>query len=218
MTRHLLILHGEDLPRRSLADQLVAKGFAARQAACVDEAQALIEMSGDELVIADEHALNDGQTVIALAAARRLPVIVLAAASDACRWLSAGAAACVAKPFRFSDLVARIDALLKRAPAAPALRIGGLLFEPARREMVDERGHSHRLTEKEVAILAYLHKAGARAVPRSELLDAVWGYAGGASTHTVETHIYRLRRKLADAAGGTAPLTTEAGGYRLAVG
>jgi DNA-binding response OmpR family regulator len=75
-----------------------------------------------------------------------------------------------------------------------------------------------RLTEKEAAILAFLHRMGERAVPRQELLTEVWGYHPEVTTHTLETHIYRLRRKIEADPAKASLLITEAGGYRLAAG
>jgi DNA-binding response OmpR family regulator len=72
-----------------------------------------------------------------------------------------------------------------------------------------------RLTEKEAAILKFLYRAGARAVARQVLLNEVWGYNAGVSTHTLETHIYRLRQKIEPDPTNVRLLITEGGGYRL---
>jgi DNA-binding response OmpR family regulator len=72
-----------------------------------------------------------------------------------------------------------------------------------------------RLTEKETSILRYLYRAGQRPVPRETLLQEVWGYNSGVTTHTLETHIYRLRQKIENDAAAPAILVTEAGRYKL---
>ena len=72
-----------------------------------------------------------------------------------------------------------------------------------------------RLTEKETAILRYLYRAGQRPVSRETLLQEVWGYNSGVTTHTLETHIYRLRQKVEKDAASPAILVTESGGYKL---
>jgi DNA-binding response OmpR family regulator len=95
-------------------------------------------------------------------------------------------------------------------PAETLIRFGTLTLHPLARLAEDEQGRHISLTEKETAILLHLHQAAPREVGREELLDEVWGYAAEASTHTVETHIYRLRRKL----GEEAVLTGETG-YHL---
>jgi DNA-binding response OmpR family regulator len=82
--------------------------------------------------------------------------------------------------------------------------------------LVDDRGKKIRLTEKETNILKYLYRAGAQAVSREELLTEVWGYNAGVTTHTLETHIYRLRQKIEPDPTSARLLVTETGGYRLA--
>ena len=72
-----------------------------------------------------------------------------------------------------------------------------------------------RLTEKEAAILAHLRRALPNAVARDALLAQVWGYASVIATHTLETHVYRLRRKLAVVAPTGPRLVSDGNGYRL---
>jgi DNA-binding response OmpR family regulator len=72
-----------------------------------------------------------------------------------------------------------------------------------------------RLTEKETAILKYLYRAGAKVVNRETLLSEVWGYNSGVTTHTLETHVYRLRQKMERDPSAAVILVTEPGGYRL---
>lgn len=128
----------------------------------------------------------------------------------------------VAKPVRLGALMARLRDLVRRAAStaaeAEALPLGPYVFRPADKLLLAPGGTGHiRLTEKEARILAFLYRAGAQAVPRETLLGEVWGYSAGVTTHTVETHIYRLRRKIAQDAGAADLLVTEAGGYRLAL-
>jgi DNA-binding response OmpR family regulator len=132
----------------------------------------------------------------------------------------------IAKPFRLSELMTRLRTRLDaRAaidplsdPPAP-IRIGPYEFSPEDKALRHDAANIRiRLTEKEAAILAFLHRMGERAVPRRELLTEVWGYNPAVTTHTLETHIYRLRRKIEVDPGNACLLVTEAGGYRLAVG
>ena len=81
--------------------------------------------------------------------------------------------------------------------------------------LADAKGKKIRLTEKETNILKYLYRAGAKPVSREELLTEVWGYNAGVTTHTLETHIYRLRQKIEPEPGQARLLLTDAGGYRL---
>ena len=82
--------------------------------------------------------------------------------------------------------------------------------------MTDAAGRKKvRLTEKETAILKYLYRAGTKAVGRQILLNEVWGYNAAVTTHTLETHIYRLRQKIEPDPTNARLLLTEGGGYRL---
>ena len=81
--------------------------------------------------------------------------------------------------------------------------------------MLNPNGSKMRLTEKETAILRYLYRADQRPVSRETLLQEVWGYNSGLTTHTLETHIYRLRQKIEEDAASPAILVTQAGGYTL---
>ncbi len=123
----------------------------------------------------------------------------------------------VPRPVRLPDLVARLHALLATFEASPdaAIPLGDYAFHPAAKLMLAPGGKRIRLTEKEAAILLYLHRAGGRAVPRAELLGEVWGYSSAVTTHTLETHIYRLRRKIEPEPQAAKLLLTDEGGYRL---
>jgi len=88
-------------------------------------------------------------------------------------------------------------------------------FRPSSKILLNPKGNKVRLTEKETAILRYLYRAGQRPVSRETLLQEVWGYNSGVTTHTLETHIYRLRQKVEKDAASPAILVTEAGGYKL---
>ena len=149
------------------------------------------------------------------------PIIMLTAAADdgdTIRGLDAGANDYVTKPFRFAVLLARIRAQLRSHEQSEdaVFRIGPYEFRPAAKLLIDERQHKIRLTEKETSILKYLYRAGEKSVSREELLAEVWGYNAGVTTHTLETHVYRLRQKIEPDAAGAKLLITETGGYRLA--
>jgi DNA-binding response OmpR family regulator len=128
----------------------------------------------------------------------------------------------IAKPFRLSELMSRLRSQLAaqlRVDAPASIRIGPYEFIPEDKALNNGAANLRiRLTEKETAILAFLHRMGERAVPRQELLAQVWGYNPAVTTHTLETHIYRLRRKIEADPANACLLITEPGGYRLAVG
>ena len=122
---------------------------------------------------------------------------------------------CLARPFRFASLLARIHALTTHhaADGDAAVRIGPYTFHPSAK-LLQAAGRKVRLTEKETNILKFLH-ASAGTVPRETLLHEVWGYGPAVATHTLETHIYRLRKKIETDPGRAQILLTEGGGYRL---
>jgi len=142
------------------------------------------------------------------------PVVQLGGQADT---LPEGITERVAKPVRVPELLARLHALLATFEASPgaAIALPGYAFHPAGKLLEAPDGARIRLTEKEAAILLYLHRAGRRAVPRGELLGEVWGYSSLVTTHTLETHIYRLRRKIEADPQEARLLLTDEGGYRL---
>lgn len=115
------------------------------------------------------------------------------------------------RPLRMAQLLAAIDRALEPVAALP--RIGRWRFDPVGR-WLEDGDDRQRLTDKEAAILALLVEATG-AVGRDELLNSVWGYGGDIDTHTLETHIYRLRQKVEDDPAQAVLLLTETGGYRL---
>ncbi|WP_338086784.1 response regulator transcription factor [Magnetospirillum aberrantis] len=118
------------------------------------------------------------------------------------------------KPVRLGTLLARVEETLRAATVDRPCRLGRWLFDASARTLEAEDGGKVRLTDKEAAILDHLRRAG-RVVGRDELLAEVWGYSAAITTHTLETHIYRLRRKIEDDPVHATLLLTEAGGYRL---
>jgi len=150
----------------------------------------------------------------------KAPIIMLTGHdtdSDTVLGLEAGANDYVAKPFRFAVLLARIRAHLRQHEQSEdaTFTIGPYTFKPAAKLLLDSGGSKVRLTEKETAILKYLYRAGERTVTRDVLLSEVWGYNSGVTTHTLETHIYRLRQKIEKDPSHAEILITEAGGYKL---
>jgi DNA-binding response OmpR family regulator len=152
---------------------------------------------------------------------KRMPVIMLTgqdAEADVVRGLDAGANDYVAKPFRAGELLARLRAQLRVFDNSEdaVFAIGPYLFRPSAKLLLEpQRNRRIRLTDKEGAILKYLYRAGGRPVPRAVLLNEVWGYNSGVTTHTLETHIYRLRQKIEADPSNARLLLTEGGGYKL---
>ena len=150
----------------------------------------------------------------------KAPVVMLtgnATDADMILGLDSGANDYVTKPFKFAVLLARIRAQLRQHEQSEdaVFTIGRFTFKPASKLLVDEAGVKTRLTEKETSILKYLYRTGEKVVSREVLLHEVWGYNAGVTTHTLETHIYRLRQKIEKDPGSAELLVTEAGGYKL---
>ncbi|MEL7027689.1 MAG: response regulator transcription factor, partial [Pseudomonadota bacterium] len=121
--------------------------------------------------------------------------------------------------FRFGVLLARVRAHLRSHEQSEdaVFKIGPYEFRPAVKLLLAAENKKIRLTEKETNILKYLYRAGGKVVTRDVLLDEVWGYNSGVTTHTLETHVYRLRQKIEADPSNAALLVTEGGGYRLAL-
>jgi len=221
----ILIVDDDSELREALAEQLdVHESFQVAQAADgLDGVRQAKALKADLILLDVDLPDIDGREVCRQirAAGVSSPVIMLTAAggdNDTIRGLDAGANDYVTKPFRFAVLLARIRAQLRSHEQSEdaVFRIGPYEFRPAAKLLVDERQHKVRLTEKETSILKYLYRAGQKSVSREELLAEVWGYNAGVTTHTLETHVYRLRQKIEPDANGAKLLLTETGGYRLA--
>ena len=150
----------------------------------------------------------------------RSPIIMLTAQSsetDTILGLESGANDYVTKPFSFGVLLARVRAQLRQHEQSEdaVFSIGPYTFRPSAKLLVRKDGSKVRLTEKETSILKYLYRAGQQVVGRDVLLHEVWGYNAGVTTHTLETHVYRLRQKIEADPSNAQILVTESGGYKL---
>ena len=139
--------------------------------------------------------------------------------SDTILGLNAGANDYITKPFKFPVLLARIRAQLRQHEQSEdaIFTLGPYTFKPAVKMLLTGDDKKIRLTEKETNILKFLYRATEGVVPRDTLLHEVWGYNAGVTTHTLETHIYRLRQKIEPDPSHASLLVTENGGYRLAL-
>ena len=139
--------------------------------------------------------------------------------SDTILGLDAGANDYITKPFKFPVLLARIRAQMRQHEQSEnaIFTLGPYTFKPAIKILLTKDNKKIRLTEKETNILKFLYRATNEVVPRDTLLHEVWGYNAGVTTHTLETHIYRLRQKIEPDPSNASLLVTENGGYRLAV-
>ncbi len=220
--RRILIVDDDAELRSALVEQFALHPeFEVESLATAEEALAAVPGSSPDIVIMDVGLpdLDGGEAVKELRrGGYRRPIIILTAQdSDAVQALDSEVNDCVGKPFRFVVLLARIRALLRQFESSDdaGFQIGAYTFQPTSKNLVDANGVMLRLTEKEAAILRFLHRADQQPVPREELLKHVWGYNPAVTTHTLETHIYRLRQKIEDNPADAQVLVTEAGGYRL---
>ena len=224
-TKKILVVDDDDVLRSSLAEQLqLHEEFSCVEAATAAAGLDEVRNRHVDLVLLDVGLPDmDGREACRLMrkAGVKVPVVMLTGAdtdSDTILGLDAGANDYVTKPFRFGVLLARVRAHLRNHEQSEdaVFRIGPYSFRPSAKLLTDAAERKIRLTEKETAILKFLYRAGAKVVGRDVLLAEVWGYNSGVTTHTLETHIYRLRQKIEADPSNAEILVTDAGGYRLA--
>jgi DNA-binding response OmpR family regulator len=228
IARPILVIEDDDAFRELLVEQLAEAGaFHAVEAATLADASRLLDTDEArfDAIILDIN-LPDGDGCDFCIRLRRtgckIPLIMLTGSSsdaDVVRGLEAGANDYVSKPFRTNELIARIRAQLRLFDNSvdAVFTIGSYTFWPSAKLLLQpEKNRRIRLTGKEVAILKFLYKIGDRDVTRQTLLDGIWGYKSDVTTHTLETHIYRLRQKIEADPKNCRLLMTVPGGYRLA--
>ncbi len=223
--KKLLLVDDEKPLRQALAEQLsLHEEFVIVEAASGAEALERAKSDYFDALILDIGLPDmDGRDLCKLLRRQgvRAPIIMLTAAdsdSDTILGLDAGANDYITKPFRITVLLARLRAHLRQHERSEdaVLQIGPYEFQPAAKMLLEKGGKKKvRLTEKEAAILKYLYRAGDKPVARETLLNEVWGYNAGVTTHTLETHIYRLRQKIEKDPANATILVTDRGGYRL---
>ena len=222
--RKVLIVDDDDDLRTSLRDQLALHDE-------FDVVVASTASKGIETAKSDHHDLilfdvglpdMDGREAVKLLRKTGFkgPIIMLTgndSDADQILGLDAGANDYVTKPFKFAVLLARIRAQLRQHEQSEdaTFIVGPYTFKPSQKLLIDQRGAKVRLTEKESAIIKYLYRADQKVVTRDVLLEEVWGYNSGVTTHTLETHVYRLRQKIERDPSNAQILVTESGGYKL---
>lgn len=220
----ILVVEDDPELREALVEQLALQDeFEPMPVGTAAEAIESARNGAVDLVIMDVGLPDmDGRDAVRQIRANgfKAPILMLTGHdtdSDTILGLEAGANDYVAKPFRFAVLLARLKAQMRSHEASEdaVFAIGPYSFRPGAKLLVTDRGSKIRLTEKETAILRYLYRAGKTPVPRETLLQEVWGYNSGVTTHTLETHIYRLRQKIEPDPSTPTLLATQAGGYKL---
>jgi DNA-binding response OmpR family regulator len=221
----LLIVDDDAYLRATLRQQLAVEGFNdVFEVGFAADLDNVLSHANPDLILLDIQ-MPDGNGIDICQRLRRngfaKPIVMLTnkgAEVDIVLGLEAGANDYITKPFRFNELIARIRTQLRQFRASDDARfeIGNLSFVPANK-MLYEIGSDRMqaLTEKEATILKFLCRAFSNDVTKDELLAEVWGFQNGVSTHTLETHIYRLRQKISRLTKKQLVLTIE-NGYRLA--
>ena len=221
----LLIVDDDAYLRATLRQQLAVEGFNdVFEVGVVADLDNALSHANPDLILLDIQ-MPDGNGIDICQRLRRngfaKPIVMLTAKGaegDIVLGLEAGANDYITKPLRLGELVARIRTQLRQFRASDDARfeIGNLSFVPANK-MLHEIGSDRMqaLTEKEATILKFLYRAFPKDVTKDELLAEVWGFQNGVTTHTLETHIYRLRQKISRLTKKQLVLTIEKG-YRLA--
>jgi DNA-binding response OmpR family regulator len=222
--KKILIVDDDDVLRTTLKDQLsLHDEFLVTDAATATIGVKALKADPANLVVLDVNLPDmDGREACKIMRRNGFkgPVIMLTGQgsdADVILGLDSGANDYVVKPFRFAVLLARIRSHLRQHEHSEdaQYRVGPYTFKPAAKTLIRDDNKKIRLTEKETAIIKFLYRSGEQAVARDVLLADVWGYNAGVTTHTLETHIYRLRQKIERDPAHAEILVTEGGGYRL---
>ena len=221
----LLIVVDDAFLRATLLQQLLVEGFSnVFEVGVIADLDNVLSHANPDLILLDIQ-MPDGNGIDICQRLRingfAKPIVMLiaeGAEGDIVLGLEAGANDYITKPLRLGELIARIRIQLRqfRVSDDAQFEIGNLSFVPANK-MLYEIGSDRMqaLTEKEATILKFLYRAFPNDVTKDELLAKVWGFQNGVSTHTLETHIYRLRQKISRLTKKQLVLTIE-NGYRLA--
>ncbi len=223
--KKILLVDDDEALRQSLGEQLrLHEEFVTVE---VDTGSRALEAAKNEYfdaILLDVGLPDmDGREVCRLLRRNgvKSPIVLLAAAqsdADTILGLDSGANDYVAKPFRLSVLLARLRAQFRQHEQSEdaVFMIGPYTFQPSAKVLIHgETKNKVRLTEKETSILKYLYRSGSNVVRRETLLREVFGYNARVTTHTIETHVYRLRQKIEADPSNPELLVTEPDGYRL---
>lgn len=222
--KKIIIVDDDDMLRETLREQFsLHEEFEVAETATAGDGIKAVKADHADLVILDVNLPDmDGREACKLMrrGGYKGPVIMLTAQTseaDTILGLDSGANDYVTKPFRFAVLLARIRAHLRQHEQTEdaVFKVGPYTFKPAAKLLVREDSRKVRLTEKETAIIKFLLRSGEQIVSRDVLLQDVWGYNAGVTTHTLETHVYRLRQKIERDPSHAEILVTEGGGYKL---
>lgn len=224
VSKRLLVIDDDSMLRQTLSEQLrIREEFETYEAATGEAALALLKELNFDAMLMDVGLPDiDGRDLCRSIRRQgiKAPIIMLTARdgeADAILGLDAGANDYITKPFKISILLARLRAHLRQHEQSDdaVFTIGPYQFRPSAKVLIAGENRKIRLTEKETAILKYLYRAGDQMITRETLLNEVWGYNAAVTTHTLETHVYRLRQKIENDPSNADILVTVTGGYQL---
>jgi DNA-binding response OmpR family regulator len=224
IAKKILLVDDDDALRETLKEQFTLHDeFSVTDAANATAGIKALRQDHADIVILDVNMPDmDGREACKVMRRNgyKGPVVMLTAQgsdADTILGLDSGANDYITKPFRFAVLLARIRSHLRQHEHSEdaVFQVGPYTFKPASKILLREDNKKVRLTEKETAIIKFLYRAGEQSVSRETLLHDVWGYNAGVSTHTLETHIYRLRQKIERDPAQAEIIVTEGGGYKL---
>lgn len=226
--QRILTIEDDPAIRRGIVDSLRFAGYDVLEAADGGKGMELALRADYNLLLLDlVLPKRDGFEILGEVRRLRptLPVIILSARgeeTDRVRGLRDGADDYVVKPFSVKELLARVEAVIRRSPQRPnnvsQIDFSAGRIDMARREICFHDGRRQELSERELELVHYLAANSGRAISRDELLENVWRISSkGASTRTIDMHIARLREKLEDDPANPAVLLTVRGkGYMFA--
>lgn len=224
MGRKILLVEDDGETAAYVANGLREEGHLVE--AVTDGSEGLFRATGEtfDLIILDRMvpALDGLSALKALRAAGiATPVLILSAlasVSDRIDGLDAGSDDYLVKPFAFAELLARVNALLRRSearpPADPRIVVGDLEIDPLSRT-VKRAGRPIELKPREYRLLEYFARNHGRVVTRTMLLEQVWDYHFDPGTNVIDVHVSRLRRRLEDGFDQPILHTVRGAGYRL---
>ena len=218
----ILVVEDDRAILEGLREKLSIEGYAVVEAADGEEARDRLAGPPVDLVVLDLMLPKlDGLAVLRWLRKydRALPVLILSAKGreeEKVEGLRAGADDYLAKPFGLRELMARIDALLRRSRGPEAPLVLGDLTIDFRARRVLRKGREVPLSKKELEILLFLARHRDRVVSREEILEAVWGYFASSADRAVDFHVLNLRKKLEEDPAAPRHITTRHGiGFQL---
>ena len=229
LRKTILVVEDDEATRTILVEQLENDlGLKVTTASTLQDAGRLLSDNSVFTAVLLDVGMPDGDGRDFCIRVRRdghkVPIIMLTGSdseSDVLRGLNAGANDYIAKPFRSKELLARLRAQLRAFDSSPEaiLLIGQHVFRPATRLLHDQTNNRRiSLTIKEADLLKFLYRLEGRSASSDVLLHEVWGYSRNAETHTLGTHIYRLRQKMESDPAHPVLLVSVGKGYRLETG